>query len=66
MNGGGSGRDEIVAVVTLHPDTVRGGGAPVFFAADEKSLERTALLLAKMTGAAVHDLEGGTYVIVRH
>lgn len=66
MKGSGGTGDEIVAVVTMHPDTVRGGGVPVFVAVDEHALERTAVLLAKMTGSTVHDLEGGTYVIVRH
>lgn len=58
--------DGIVAVVTLHPETIKGGGVPVFVASDEERLERMAILLSKMTRGMVHDLEGGTYVIVRH
>lgn len=59
-------QDNIVAVVTLHPELIRGGGALVFTAPDGEALERMAILLSKMTGSAVHDLERGTYVIVRH
>lgn len=66
MSGADNPNDDIVAIVTLHPDTVQGGGAPVFVAKDEERLKRMALLLSKMTRGMIHDLEDGTYVIVRH
>lgn len=55
----------ILAVVTLNMDKV-GGGAPVFFARDEEEQEKTARFLSKILDAMVHDLENGTYIVVRH
>lgn len=57
--------DYILAVVTLHPETV-GGGAPIFIVTDEAELRRVALILSKITNSMVHDLETGTFVIVKH
>lgn len=58
--------DYILAVITLHPDDVRGGGAPIFTVRSEEELRRVALYLSKVTNSMVHDLETGTFVIVKH
>ncbi len=55
----------ILAVVTLNMERVA-GGAPIFFAQNEEERERIALYIAKTLDAMVHDLENGTYIIVRH
>lgn len=57
----------ILAVVTLQDkkDTV-GGGVPIFYARDEEDREKTSLFLSKVLRGMVHDLENGTYVIVKH
>lgn len=59
-------KEYIVAVVTINPEKVSSGGAPVFYAEDEEERERVALYLAKVTLGMVHDLDNGCYVIVRH
>ncbi|MEW5953224.1 MAG: hypothetical protein AB1815_05640 [Bacillota bacterium] len=56
---------KILAVVTLDRQRV-GGGAPIFEAADEEEREKVALYIAKILNAMVHDLENGSYIIVRH
>lgn len=56
----------ILAVVALDKEKVGGGGAPIFIAQDEEELTTLSLLIAKFLGAAVHDLENGVLVIVRH
>lgn len=56
---------KIVAVVSLHPEEVR-GGAPIFIAPDEKGLEETSFLLEKILDASAHDLKNGTYILVDH
>ncbi|MCL6638614.1 MAG: hypothetical protein K6T80_02895 [Firmicutes bacterium] len=55
----------ILAVVTLHLDRVS-GGAPIFLAGGEEEQEKIARYLGKILDAMVHDLENGTYIIVRH
>lgn len=55
----------ILAVITLHADKVS-GGVPIFFARDEEELEKTAGLISKIFDASVHDLENGSYIVVKH
>ena len=55
----------ILAAVTLNREQVA-GGAPIFFARSEEERERIASYIAKTLNAMVHDLENGTYIIVRH
>lgn len=55
----------ILAIITLHMDEVS-GGAPIFFARDEAEQEKIARYLSKILDAAAHDLENGTYIVVRH
>lgn len=55
----------ILAVLSTDLQKV-GGGAPIFYARDLEELEKLATLLTGVLGAAVHDLQNGVYVIVRH
>ncbi|HHY47452.1 MAG TPA: hypothetical protein GX506_09170 [Firmicutes bacterium] len=57
--------DTIIAVIALDRDKV-GGQAPIFYADSPRERERLALYLSRITGGVVHDLENGTYIIVRH
>jgi len=55
----------ILAIVALNKEQVS-GGAPIFFARDKAEQERTANYLARIFDAMVHDLENGSYILVRH
>lgn len=57
--------DKILAAITLDMKTVS-GGVPIFFARDDKEQERIAIYIAKSLDAMVHDLENGTYIVVKH
>lgn len=59
-------KEKILAVVTLDEKKVIPGGVPIFIAENEQERNKTALLLAKITTAMVHDLENGCYIIVKH
>ncbi len=56
----------ILAIVTGDMSKVQSGGCPVFLAADRKEQERISLLLARILGGVVHDLENGIYFICKH
>ncbi len=56
----------IIAVVTLTPDKVLPGGAPIFVASGPEEREKVSMYLSRITDAQVHDLENGTYVLVKH
>jgi len=55
----------ILAVITLNMEEVS-GGTPIFFARDEEKQEKIARYLSKILDATVHDLDNGTYIVVRH
>lgn len=59
-------REFILAIVTSDMDKVQGGGCPVFQADDQEQMEKLSLLLARILGGIVHDLENGVYFICRH
>lgn len=59
-------RDTILAIVTLHPEKVQGGGCPVFCVSSKEEQNRVSLLLARTLGGLVHDLENGVYFISKH
>lgn len=59
-------KDTILAIVTTNREFVSNGTTPVFYARDDDERERVALLLSKVTMGMVHDLENGSYVIVKH
>jgi len=56
----------ILAVVTRDMNKVKGGGCPVFLAADQQEQEKMSLYLARILGGVVHDLENGVYFICKH
>jgi hypothetical protein len=57
--------DSIQAVVTVNKDKVS-GGAPIFFARNENELVSVSVSLSKILDSTVHELERGTYILVRH
>ncbi len=57
--------DQILAVVTMHREKV-GGGTPIFYVESFSELEKVALYLARIFMGAVHDLNNGVYIIVKH
>ncbi len=59
-------KDSIIAIVTTNRSMAGSPNSPVFYAENREEGERTALLIAKCTRGMVHDLLGGTYIIVRH
>lgn len=59
-------KDSIIAIITLDRSMVSSNTIPVFYANTEEQQERIALLIAKITMGMVHDLENGSYVVVRH
>lgn len=59
-------RNCILAVVTIDTFKVGDGGCPIFFALDQQEQEKVSLLLARILGGVVHDLENGVYIIVKH
>jgi hypothetical protein len=56
----------ILAIVTIDAGKVISGGCPVFLADSQQEQERISLLLARILGGIVHDLENGVYFICRH
>ncbi|MCR4430079.1 MAG: hypothetical protein NUV45_03560 [Tepidanaerobacteraceae bacterium] len=58
-------KEAILAVITLN-EHQPASGVPVFYAKDERERDKIALYLSKILSAMVHDLENGTYIIVRH
>ncbi|HQA08094.1 MAG TPA: hypothetical protein PLM20_08305 [Syntrophomonadaceae bacterium] len=59
-------KEVILAVVTWNPAKVSGGWCPVFIAQDQKEMEKISLLLARILGGMVHDLENDVFIIVKH
>ena len=56
---------QILAVIAVDPTTV-GGGAPIFYARNKDELSEIALLISRVFGAAVHDLNNDVMIIVKH
>ena len=56
----------ILAIVVTDAKKVLPGGCPVILAADQEEQVKTSLLLARILGGIVHDLENGIYFICRH
>lgn len=57
--------ETILAAVTLNENSV-GGNIPVFFVSDDNEQTKIANTLANILKGMVHDLENGTYIIVKH
>lgn len=59
------GRGRILAVITKEKENV-GGGAPIFVVEDDDAQQKIALYLSRILQGVAHDLENGTFIIVRH
>ncbi len=59
-------KDYILAIITLDKEKVIPGGCPLFLAESRDEQERTSLLLARILGGNIHDLENGVFIIVKH
>ncbi|QXM05837.1 capping complex subunit for YIEGIA [Crassaminicella indica] len=59
-------KDNIIAIITTDRSMVSTTTVPVFYAKTEEQKEKIALLVSKITMGMVHDLENGSYVIVKH
>ena len=57
---------KLILAVVATDSTQVGGGPPIFYASSEEERLELALLIAKVLGAAVHDLHNGVLVIVQH
>ena len=55
---------EIVAVITVKPETIQGGGAPVFIVKDQKELQKISMTLEKILDASTHEVNTDTLIIV--
>jgi hypothetical protein len=59
-------KDNIIAIITTDRSMISTTTVPVFYAQSEEQKERIALLVSKITMGMVHDLENGSYVVVKH
>lgn len=59
------GKSGILAIVTRAQDVVS-GSVPIFVAKDDDEMQKLARYISKVLNAVTHDLENGTYIIVRH
>ncbi|MBO0600219.1 hypothetical protein I2483_00970 [Sporosarcina sp. E16_3] len=55
---------EIVAVITMKPEAITGGGAPVFIVKDQKELQKISMTLEKIMDASAHEIDTDTLIIV--
>lgn len=56
----------ILAIITRDMRKVNSGGCPVFLAENKEEMEKISLLLSRVLGGVIHDLENGVYFIFRH
>jgi len=59
-------KDYILAIITQDPSLVQGCGCPVFVARESEELQRLTLILARILGGNIHDLENGVFIICKH
>lgn len=59
-------KDYILAIITQDPSLVQGCGCPVFVARESQELQRLTLMLARILGGNIHDLENGVFIICKH
>ncbi|PIC98120.1 MULTISPECIES: hypothetical protein [unclassified Sporosarcina] len=60
----GNEHAEIIAVITIKPEVIKGGGAPVFVVIDEKELQETSMTIEKVMDASAHEINKDTIIIV--
>lgn len=56
----------ILAVITDESGKLQAGNCPVFLVQNRAEQERLGLLIARILGGYVHDLENGVLIITRH
>lgn len=59
-------KEYILAIVVLDANKVRAGGCPVILAENQEEQKKVSLVLARILGGVVHDLENGVYFICKH
>lgn len=57
-------RAEIVAVITMNPETIKAGRATVFIADNKKNLQKISMTLEKVMDASAHEIDEDTIIIV--
>lgn len=60
----GNQHAEIIAIITIKPESLQGGGAPVFIVKDQKELQKISMTLEKIMDASAHEIEENTLIIV--
>jgi len=60
----GNQHAKIVAIITMKPEAIQGGGAPVFIVENIKHLQKMSLTLGKLMEATAHEVEEETTIIV--
>ncbi len=56
----------ILAIIAVDSSKIQAGNCPLFLIDDKSEQERISLLLARVLGGTVHDLENGILIITRH
>ena len=64
LNGLDNQYAEIVAIITMTPETIQGSGAPIFIVKDKKELQKISMTLEKIMNASAHEIEENTLIIV--
>ncbi|PAB58843.1 capping complex subunit for YIEGIA [Anaeromicrobium sediminis] len=60
-------KDSIVAIVTTDRNSISNYcSVPIFYADTKEQKESLAVNLSKITMSAIHDLENGCFVLIRH
>lgn len=54
----------IVAIVTMKPEYLTGGGTPVFKTKDRQELQKVSLTIEKIMDASAHEIDTNTIIIV--
>lgn len=57
-------RAEIVAVITMNPETIKASGATVFIADNKKNLQKISMTLGEVMDATAHEIDEETMIIV--
>ncbi len=56
----------IMAVITINQENLKGGGVPIFIAMDKDELQQTSSRLEKILDASAHEIDQNTMIIVAH
>ncbi len=56
----------ILAIITLDRESVKSGGAPIFYAENVEQQEKIATTLSRITEGVIHELDNGVKILVKH